>query len=526
MTPHSKSRRSAGFRQATGSAQTGVSPATLENNRATSGSSELREDDAAIEASYRDGLASQLRADESHLEPAVAAATRLVSETAHDLRSPLSSVMAAVQMIVSGEMGPVSELQQSILLKTLQQCEYVDALVQELTQADRLTHRAPLLYRRPVRRSELRDAVAANTDALLKPRSIQLMWDGFDEPSRWLWIDCDIVCRLLTNLIVNAQRVTQENGSILLRLQDDIDAGKCVISVIDSGEGIPASVLDAIESGNRAHAERSEAIRAAGKTAGSEGLGLMICRQLAAACWSDLQLRSIPSVGSEISITVPHAKPAAIANAYAEHRERARLRKRPKAARTDPSMRPQAKASAHEGAQVVTLSGTGTPRRPNHVALAGVTMGAACPTPLADEADRILQRQLTEFELGYRTGKRSWVCVLDADQHSMHDRIETLDQHCTNEIEGLRLMWSNASVIATRTRPLIARLTDWMASQELNHNLRHTVDQNTVRLGTDPLEASQVASTRLDVELTRLGKRMRQQAATLQAQARRLGPSA
>ena len=525
MTPHSKPRRSAGSRQGSVSIKTvnrssesGAGSSPKESFDSTTG-------DRAIEAFIRDDAATQIRADGSHMDPAVAAATRLVSETAHDLRSPLSSVMAAVQMIVAGEMGPVSELQQSTLMKTLQQCEYVDALVQELTQADRLTHRVPIAHRRPVRRSELRDAVAANTDALLKPRSIQLMWDGFDEPSRVLWIDCDIVCRLLTNLVVNAQRVTQENGSILVRLQDDIQAGNCLISVIDSGEGIPSSVLDAIDSENQTHSDTSEAIRVAGNTTGSEGLGLMICRQLSSACWSDLLLRSIPSVGTEISLAVPHAKPVAIAHAYAAHRERSRLRKRPNAAWSDAEQTDQADVSSNDNAQVVTLNTLGQPKRQNHVALTGVTLGATCPTALADELDRILQRQLTEFELGYRTGRRSWVCVLDADQHSVDYRIETLHQHCSSEIEGLRLMWSDASVIATRTRPLITRLTDWMASQELNHSMRHAVDQNTVRLGTEPLEASPVASTRLDDELTRLGKRMRQQAATLQAQARRLGPS-
>jgi len=280
-----------------------------------------------------------------------------------------------------------------------------------------------------------------------------------------------------------------------------------------------------------------------GREIEGEGLGLMISRQLAALNFSDLTIRSRQGSGTDILFETPLTSPAAVATSFAKFRS----------AICGPKSRPQAANGTsgtgnHESDQAnqadvtsqqsndstwsearLGLAGPG-PRRIDRLAVGVVSVGAACAVAHADEFDRFLQHALGRFELAYRTSRRSWVWVLDADDHTVMNRREQIDAFVRQSIDAVRLQWGEAAVVPVQHRTLQNLLIDRMTTRTLAGAVGNAggmatgVDQDEVRLGTQPIEASPVAASRLDDELRRLGGRMNRQSQRLQAQASSLRP--
>ncbi|MEM1224266.1 MAG: HAMP domain-containing sensor histidine kinase [Planctomycetota bacterium] len=454
------------------------------------------------------------------------AALRLLSETSHDLRSPLSSVSATLELMRDGQLGDLSQSQLDLIQKAIGQCDYMTSMVDGLTHANRLKHGNPPIQRRTVTYREVQRSVTDATSASLENYDIELLFDGFDGPETRLFADPAILTRLLVNAVVNAQRAIAAaagaaHRTILIRVEGNHDRGIAAFSVIDSGSGISPSKL------KRLAAQDGPASAAMpGLIDGGEGLGLMISRQLAGLLLTSLRLRSQPGRGTEVMFEVPLDHPVAIASAFARHRDRFRgphaaIRPMGQAA---PSMTVHTHPTSVP-AWTAELDFQGThPRRSDRLAIGMVTMSSSCPRESADSFDRIAQVGLNPFELTVRTARRQWVWALDADAHTIEDRLQSIDQRAHETIDGVDIDWSQPAITSTRRRVLQATLADRITTATLAAVASGPGLQDEVRLGTAPLDASPVATVRLDEELRRLSRRMKQQATRLQQQSSALRP--
>ncbi len=238
---------------------------------------------------------------------ATQAAVRLISETAHDLRAPLTAVQESIRLVRDGDLGPINHDQESFLDSAVDQCGCIEQMVGEMVQLERLQTGTPRVHRQWVSVAEIRRAVDDTLSPWTVPRRINLLWDGDDDPSMLVFADQAMLRRLLVNLATNAIRASVEGGFVLIRLARVRHGETVRWSVVDRGRGI----------------SEQEMLRVADREvsyAGGEGLGLAISRQLAALQFSPLRIRSRLGKGTEVNFETAARGPRSVANTWVRWR--------------------------------------------------------------------------------------------------------------------------------------------------------------------------------------------------------------
>ena len=450
-------------------------------------------------------------------------AVRMLSETAHDLRSPLTTIRESVRLVHDGDIGGVNEDQQSLLMAAMDEVDRVTQMLGDMTQLERLRSGTPRTNREWLSVAALKEDIQQTLRPWAVPRGITVLWDGADSTTVSVFADKILIRRLVVNLVANAIRASEEGGTVLIKLEPMRGGETLSWSVIDQGQGIPESELERI-------AARHVSM------AGGEGLGLAICRQLAALHFTNLSIRSRVGIGTEVSFETAASGPHSVAQAWTRWRVQA----------TPPKHRPTARVKAdcesdvfqNNDSQVqrilrldppvLSLSlradASSQPRSEDRLAMLIVTLDAEKQRAEADRFSAVLQNQLSMFELAYRVDVRRWVCVLDADANEVFRRIQAIDAMCARSEPTLRINWSEPQVIPVDQQRLAPRMSDLLIRHSLNQLGSTHNDGNEVRLGTAPLAHSPVASDRLDEELRRLAARWQSQTKALRSQAGKLRP--
>lgn len=448
-------------------------------------------------------------------------AARVVSETAQDLRSPLTVVREAIRLVGDGSLGQVNDDQHACLSAAIDQCNRMDQMIGEMVQLERLRTGSPRANRSWIEVSSVRAAVDETLRSWATPNHIDVLWDIGDEAAKSVFADASMLRRLIVNLSTNAIRASKPGGIVLIRLQRTHADEMVRWSIVDQGSGIAERDVHRIVSRN-------------GDPGGDAGVGLSICRQLAAVHFSPLQIRSRAGYGTEVCFQTPAMGPRSVASAWARWRIAAR----------GPLQKPTRRSGAMAGSNSVRrLDGdsqvrldppsvavelshdTVKPRCEDRLAAGTVTLGAAVSRQAADDFDRLLQSQLQMFELVYRTETRRWVWVFDVDAHGVDDRIAMIGDSANESIGGVRMAWSTPQMIPIDDRRTASRLSDLMVRESLAASTSsRVVDQDTVRLGSSPIVPNGNAELRLDAEMRHLSVQMKNQSARLRQQANNLRP--
>jgi two-component system sensor histidine kinase BaeS len=212
----------------------------------------------------------------------------LVTDVAHELRTPLSNVRAYLEGMCDGVIEPSPEAIASIYEEALLLSKLVDDL-QELSLAEA---GAMKLHRRPL---ALLETV---TKALAAAKGISL---ATDLPPDLPLVDADPdrVGQVLRNLLSNAVAHTATGGHVLVRARPS--GAEVQVTVQDDGEGIPEKHLPHIF--DRFY--RADDSRA--RTTGGSGLGLAIAQQLVQAHGGRIWAESTEGEGSLFHFTLPIA---------------------------------------------------------------------------------------------------------------------------------------------------------------------------------------------------------------------------
>ena len=452
------------------------------------------------------GRPSQLS---SNVDETINAVVRMLSETAHDLRSPLTTVRESVRLVSEGALGEVNNQQIECLQAAIDQCECIEQMVGEMIGLDRLRSGVPRVRRQPVSIASVREAVEVTLQPWSIPRQIQLLWDINCDENSVLFADASMLRRLVVNLVINAIRVSDEGETVLIRVAPTQNRQSIEWNVIDQGRGISISEMKQIES------QRFSSI-------GGEGLGLSICRQLAALHFSSLRVRSRVGFGTEVRFSTPLATPSSIAESWCQWRFR-------QVGAEDHSQMGQTVKTASKIHRQIRLDPpllsiklshqASSPRQNSILTLTTVTLGAAMARTTADEFDSLLQATLRLFDFSYRADTRKWILVLDADVSETVERLRRLEDTASDRIGAIRVGSSVPTQISLHCRTTAATICDLMVRETLTSTSASGItDANEVRLGTSPIEESGIASKRLDQELRSLSARFRGQSESLKSQ--------
>ncbi|MFK4065071.1 ATP-binding protein [Streptomyces sp. NPDC029674] len=217
----------------------------------------------------------------------------MVSDVAHELRTPLSNIRGWLEAAEDGVVDTDPELVTSLLEEALLLQHIVDDL-QDLAAADAGTLR---LHREPVRAAEIAEQVAAAHQARADTAGVKLRATVFGDP--WVTADPLRLRQAIGNLVSNAVRHTPEGGSVRISCRTTSDA--VLIEVADTGTGIaPADLAHVFDRFWRADKSRTRAT-------GGSGLGLSIVRKLVEAHDGTVDAESVPGKGSLFTVRLPGA---------------------------------------------------------------------------------------------------------------------------------------------------------------------------------------------------------------------------
>ena len=214
-----------------------------------------------------------------------------VVEIAHDIRSPLSSILFLVDTIRRGQSGKVSAVQERQLGLIYGAALGLSALSSDLIDAvrgERLVDGRPV----PFSITEIILSVCAIVQPIGEEKGLPLhvtfpVVDGrIGYPSA--------INRVLLNLTTNALRYT-DSGSVSIGCTEHSE-DRVEFWVKDTGRGIPDGVLAMLFDGFR---PGSVGIRFS-----SAGLGLAICRTLLEAMDSALKVETAPEEGTRFSFEI------------------------------------------------------------------------------------------------------------------------------------------------------------------------------------------------------------------------------
>jgi protein-histidine pros-kinase len=212
-----------------------------------------------------------------------------VSMVAHDLRTPLASVIAFGELMRSrGAYDPRA------IEVILAQGRRLARLVNDLQDLWQLENGRLRVRRAHVDVAAIARAVLAEAEVLAPSHRLRLEAPAGQLEGMW---DRDRLEQVLHNLVSNAVKYAPEGGEVVVRVED---LGRDVrVSVIDGGSGIPKDELPLLfERFYRARAARAANLRGL-------GLGLYIVRSLVEAHGGRIWVESELGRGSTFIFTLP-----------------------------------------------------------------------------------------------------------------------------------------------------------------------------------------------------------------------------
>src|SRR5437867_637791 len=247
---------------------------------------ESRDEIGALARSFN-SMASQLRQMEE-------TKAEFFASVSHELRSPLTSIHGAIDLLRDGAPGPLTERQGRLTDIIGQSSERLLRLVNQILEMSRLRAGLVELDRGPLDFAWLVDSAVEEIHPQAEAAGITLERERFGSHFAYLG-DTERLHQVVVNLGANAIRFTPRGGHVVVRL---IDTGpELELQVEDTGVGIPADALPHIfDPYRQAHRER-----------GGTGLGLAIVRGIVDAHGGRVTAESREGKGSRFTVLLPRA---------------------------------------------------------------------------------------------------------------------------------------------------------------------------------------------------------------------------
>ena len=232
--------------------------------------------------------------DITHLREIDRLKSDFIATASHELRTPLTSVQMGVYLLLERAAGELTDKQVEVLSACREDCERLDKLMRDLLDLSRIEAGESKPALALVRTRELIDEA---TDELRPQVESKGLHFKVDTPVTLptVRVDRTQVERVLTNLVVNAIRYTQQ-GEIRISAQPRGNA--VAVSVSDTGSGIPPEYLPHIF---------DKFVQVPGATTGGAGLGLAISRLIVEAQGGQISVQSEKGKGSTFTFTLPVA---------------------------------------------------------------------------------------------------------------------------------------------------------------------------------------------------------------------------
>ena len=217
----------------------------------------------------------------------------LIADVAHELRTPVAILQASHEAMLDGVTEPSPENLASLRDEVLRLARRVEDL-QHLASAEAAAMQLRLVS------ADLADVAGSAATALADAfgaAEIRLEQRLTPAPVR---CDPDRIREVVINLMTNALKFTPPGGRVVLAAGPDQGGDAAVLTVTDTGIGIPPDELPHVT-------ERFFRGRRSAEMARGSGIGLTIVSELVRAHQGRVEFASTSGQGTEVTVTLPQA---------------------------------------------------------------------------------------------------------------------------------------------------------------------------------------------------------------------------
>jgi signal transduction histidine kinase len=244
-------------------------------------------------------LTEQFNSMADSLEKAAESRKRIIADTAHELRTPVSLIQGKLEMILEGIYSPDRDTLSALYEET----KLLAGLIEELQQLADADAGSLFLKKGPVSLSSLMEHAAEMFAPEMKKKGIIFSFPSpqSGEPFEEFPVRADPrkITQVIANLLSNAVRHTPEGGSVEAVL--DQSSGEVRLSVANSGPPIPEDKLESVfDRFYRLDEGRS-------RKEGGAGLGLAICKVIVEAHGGRIWAENIRSFGVRFTFSLPRS---------------------------------------------------------------------------------------------------------------------------------------------------------------------------------------------------------------------------
>src|SRR5579863_4616376 len=221
----------------------------------------------------------------------------LMKMIVHDLKTPLTSILASLELLLDGDLGPLSNDQHGMVADADGKAQELLRLIEDLLEIARIEEAAVPLTLEPIAPQRLLDEIIGEWTVRFQQEGATATVDVADDTL--FEADRGLLKRVFANLVQNA--LTHSARAITLRLTARRDPSGILFTVADNGPGIPPQYHELIF-------RKFEQVRALNAPrVRSSGLGLAFCRLVVEQHGGRIWVQSAEGQGSSFHILLPQA---------------------------------------------------------------------------------------------------------------------------------------------------------------------------------------------------------------------------
>jgi PAS domain S-box-containing protein len=214
---------------------------------------------------------------------------------AHELRNPLAPIRNSMHILqmTAGDNGTIN----NVCSMLERQVEQLVRLVDDLLEVSRITRGKIELRKEEVDLAAVVRSAVETSRPIINAARHQLTVSLPELPVT-VWGDAVRLSQVLSNLLNNAAKYTNEGGEIKLKVS--VEGGQTIISVRDNGIGIPEHMLSTV------FEMFMQVDRTIKRAQGGLGIGLTLVKSLVELHGGTVGVRSDPNErGSEFTVRLP-----------------------------------------------------------------------------------------------------------------------------------------------------------------------------------------------------------------------------
>jgi len=229
-----------------------------------------------------------------------------VSSVTHELRAPLTAIKSYVEMLIDDETRD-RDLQREFFNTINEEADRLARLIDDMLNMSKIEVGNLVLNKSIVRTRKLIEDAVKGVRSAAKNKSIELE-ASITEDLPDVQADKDMVRVVVTNLLGNGIKYTQEGGKVFLNAELTTDPASAkgrrtiALTVEDNGPGIPEDELDKI------FEKFYRGKTTAGQKVVGNGLGLALAREIATLHGGDIKVASTLGEGSKFTFLLPAAE--------------------------------------------------------------------------------------------------------------------------------------------------------------------------------------------------------------------------